>query len=115
MTIDPRLVGAGAAILAAVLIFYMPVNRRRVNQTVISLVIALLIFVAAFSFLSVELALPVGAAIALVVIVARLLLGGLRSFVYRNFTRYTRRDYWQRRVGQGIMGSGRRRRRRDDY
>lgn len=113
MTIDPKLVGIGAAILAAVLIVYMPVNKRRVNQTIVALVIAFLIFVAAFSFLNVELALPVAAGVALAVIVARLVLGGLQSFVYRNFTRYTRRDFWQRRIGQNILGSGRRRRRND--
>jgi hypothetical protein len=113
MTIDPKVVGIGAAILAAVLIVYMPVNKRRVNQTLVALVIAFLIFVAAFSFLNAELALPVGAGVALVIIVARLVLGGLQSFVYRNFTRYTRRDFWQRRIGQSILGSGRRRRRND--
>ena len=111
MTIDPKLVGIGAALLAGVLIVYMPVSRRRVNQTLIAIMIAALVFVAAFSFLDVELALPVAAGIALVAIVARLVLGGLRSFVYRNFTRYTRRDYWQQRVGQTFLGGGRRRRR----
>lgn len=110
MTIDPRLVGIGAAVLAAVLVVFMPVQRRRVNQTIVSLILAFLIFVAAFSLLSAELALPVGAGIALAVILARLVLGGVRSFVYRNFTRYTRRDFWQRRIGQSILGSGRRRR-----
>lgn len=113
MTIDPKLVGIGAAILAAVLIVFMPVNKRRVNQTIVALMIAFLVFVAAFAFLDASLALPVGAGIALAVIVARLVLGGLQRFVYRNFTRYTRRDFWQRRIGQSILGSGRRRRRGD--
>ncbi|MBI4675096.1 MAG: hypothetical protein HY741_25935 [Chloroflexi bacterium] len=111
MTIDPKLIGIGAAILAAVLVVYMPVNKRRVNQTIVALVLAILIFVAAFSFLEIALALPVAAGVTLVVIVLRFVLGGLQSFIYRNFTRYLRRDYWQRRVGQSIIGSGRRRRR----
>ena len=113
MTIDPKVVGVSAALLAAVLIVFMPVNKRRVNQTIVALVIAFLIFVAAFSFLNAELALPVGAGITLVIVAARFVTGGLRSFVYHNFTRYTRRDFWQRRIGQSILGSGRRRRRND--
>jgi len=115
MTIDPTLIGIGAAILVVILIVYMPVSKRKVNQTIISLVIAVLIFVAAFAFLEIELAIPVGIAVSVVVIAARYILGGIRSAIYTNFTRYLRRDYWQRRIGQGIVGSGRRRRRRDDY
>lgn len=114
MTIDPTLVGIGAGILAAVLIVYMPVSKRKVNQTIINLVIAVLIFVAAFAFLAIELAIPVALGVSVLVILARALMGGLRSWIYRNFTRYLRRDYWQRRVGQGLIGSSRRRR-RDDY
>lgn len=110
MALDPKLVGIGAAILAGVLIVSMPVNKRRVNQSIVALIIACLVFVAAFTLLNAELALPVAAAIVLAVIVARFVLGGLQSFIYRNFTRYTRRDFWQRRIGQNILGSGRRRR-----
>ncbi len=113
MTLDPKLVGVGAAILAALLIVFMPVNRRRVNQTLVALLSAFLIFVAAFSLLEAELALPVAVGVAVAVIAARFILGGLQSFIYRNFTRYTRRDFWQRRIGQSILGSSRRRRRRD--
>lgn len=114
MTIDPTLLGIGAAILALILTVYMPVSKRRVNQTIVSLIIAVLIFVAAFAFLKIELAIPVGIGVSVVVIGGRFILGGIRSAIYTNFTRYLRRDYWQRRVGQGIIG-GRRRRRRDDY
>ena len=114
MTIDPTLIGIGAAILAAILTIYMPVSKRRVNQTVVSLVIAILIFVAVFAFFEIELAVLVGIGVSVVVIAGRFILGGLRSAIYTNFTRYLRRDYWQRRVGQGVIGSGRRRR-RDDY
>jgi hypothetical protein len=114
MTIDPTLLGAGAAILALVLAVYMPVSKRKVNQTIVSLVIAVLIFVAAFAFFEIALAIPVGIGASVVVIAARFILGGIRSAIYTNFTRYMRRDYWQRKIGQGIVGSGRRRR-RDDY
>ncbi len=113
MTLDPKLVGGGAAILAAALIVFMPVNRRRVNQTLVALISAFLIFVAAFSLLDAATALPVAAVIAITAIAVRFVLGGLKSFIYRNFTRYTRRDFWQRRIGQSILGSSRRRRRND--
>ncbi len=116
MTIDPKLIGIIAGILAAVLTIYMPVSKRRVNQTLISIVIAVLIFVAVFAFFQIELALPIALGASILVVGARLILGGLRSAIYHNFTRYLRRDYWQRKVGQSIIGgSSRRRRRRDDY
>ena len=114
MTIDPTLIGIGAAILAAILTIYMPVSKRRVNQTIIALVIVILIFVAALAFLEIPIAIPVAIGVSVVVIGGRLIMGSLRSVIYHNFTRYLRRDYWQRRVGQAIVGSARRRR-RDDF
>lgn len=111
MTIDPRLIGGGAALLAAVLTVYMPVSKRRVNQTVIAVVLAILIFIAAFAFLDPPYALIAGAAITLVVLGARFLMGTFRTVLYHNITRYTRRDFWQRKVGQAVLGGGRRRRR----
>jgi hypothetical protein len=114
MTVDPMLIGIGAIILALILLFYMPVSKRKVNQNAVNIVLAVLIFVAAFAFLEIQLAIPVGIAVTVTVVVARIILGGLRSAIYTNFTRYMRRDYWQRRVGQSLIGSNRRRR-RDDY
>lgn len=113
MTVDPTLIGIGAAILAVVLTVYMPVSKRRVNQTVIAVVIAILIFVAAFAFLEIPLAIPVGLVVSVVVIAGRFVLGGIRSTIYHNCTRYLRRDYWQRKIGQNIIGSNRRGRRQD--
>lgn len=114
MSLDPTLIGIVAAILAGVLTIYMPVSKRKVNQTIVALVIAILIFVAAFAFFEMQIALLVGTVASVVVIVGRYILGGIRSAIYTNFTRYLRRDYWQRKIGQGIIGSERRRRRRDD-
>jgi hypothetical protein len=114
MTIEPTLLGIGAALLALILAVYMPVSKRKVNQTIVNLVIAVLIFVAAFAFFPFPTAAVVGVGASVAVIVPRFLLGGLRSAIYTNFTRYLRRDYWQRKIGQGIIGSARRRR-RDDY
>lgn len=113
MTIDPTLLGIGAAILAAILAVSMPVSKRRANQTIIGIVIAVLIFVAAFAFFDVPQAIPIGIGVSIVVVAARYILGGIRSAIYTNFTRYLRRDYWQRKIGQSIVGSGRRRRRND--
>ncbi len=113
MTVDPVLLGIGAIVLASILVIYMPVSNRKVNQNAVNIVLAVLILVAAFSFFEVQLAVPLGVGVAVAVIVARIVLGGLRSAIYTNFTRYLRRDYWQRRVGQSLIGS--RRRRRDDY
>lgn len=113
MTFDSRLVGIGAGILAVVLMLYLPVSKRRVNQVVVNLVIAVLIFVAVFAFFEIQLAFPIATGLVIVVILARFVVGSLRSAIYTNFTRYLRRDYWQRKVGQGIIGSSRRRRRQD--
>lgn len=114
MTIDRNLIGIGAAILAALLIVYMPVSAHRVNQTVVSLVIVVLIFVAAFSLFEPELATVVAIGVSIVVVALRTLMRWVRSFLWRNLFRYTRRDFWQRRIGQVLIGS-RRRRRRDHY
>lgn len=112
--IDPAILGIGAIVLAALLILYMPVSKRKVNQTVVNLVLVVLVFVAAFAFLEIPQAVPVGIAVSVGIITARWILGGVRSAIYTNFTRYLRRDYWQRRIGQGIIGSNRRRRRNDN-
>ena len=114
MTVDPTLIGIGAAILAAVLAVYMPVSKRRVNQTIIDVIIVVLIFVAAFAFFEIPLALLVGVIVSAVVIAARFILGTVRTAIYHNVTRYLRRDYWQRKVGQSIIGSNSRRGRRND-
>lgn len=111
MTLDPTLVGIGAAILAGVIAVMMPVSKHRVNQTLVSVILVVLIFVAALAFLEIPLAVPVAIGVSAVVVAARFILGGLRTAIYHNFTRYLRRDYWQRKVGQSIIGSDRRRRR----
>jgi len=109
MTIDRPLLGIGAAILAVILTVFMPVSKRRANQTIIAFVIAVLIFVAAFLLFDPPIALPIAVGATVVVVVGRFLLGAIRSALYHNITRYTRRDFWQRRVGQAILGGRRRR------
>lgn len=109
MIIDRNLIGIGAAILALLLAVFLPVSSRKANQTIIAVVVAVLIFVAAFSILEPAQALPVAVIATIIVVAIRFVMGTVRSFLYRNVTRYTRRDYWQRRVGQAIIGGRRRR------
>lgn len=114
MTIDRNLIGIGAALLALVLAIYMPVSSRKANQTILSAVVIALVFVAAFSLLEPAQALPVAVVVSALVVVARFAAGTLRSFLYHNVFRYTRRDYWNRRVGRAILGGSRRGRRRNE-
>ncbi len=110
MLIDPRLIGIGAAILAAVLAIFMPVSKHRVNQTLVAVIIGILIFASAFILFDPQLAILVAVVATVVVVGGRFILGTIRTTIYHNFTRYTRRDYWQRKVGQTIIGGSRRRR-----
>ena len=109
MTIDPFLLGMGSAILAVVLTFLMPVSQHRVNQTLISVVIAILVFVAAFAIFDVPLAIIVGAVCTVAVIVYRDVLRWVKEFMWHNVFRYTHRYYWYNRVGRAILGGGRHR------
>jgi hypothetical protein len=114
MTIDPFVIGVGSAIIAAVLAVFMPVSQHRVNQNLVSILIAIFVFVAAFAFFEIPLALGVGLVVSVGVIAGRGLLRNVRHLLYHNVTRYTRRQYWNQRVGRAILGSGRRTRRRKD-
>ena len=113
MTIEPFWIGIGAAVLAGVLTFMMPVEVRRVNQTVVIAIIVVLIFVAAFSLFDFNAAIIVGVVVSVLAVIYRDVMRFLRRTVY-GFTKYTRRDYWYRRIGQGLVGSGRRGRRRQE-
>lgn len=105
---DPNIIGIGSSIIAFVLIIMMPVSKHRVNQTLVSVLIALFIFAAAFSFFGPEQAVIVGIAITLIALAGRAIIRFTRTCLYHNVTRYTRRDFWQRRVGRAILGGGRR-------
>ncbi|MBI5876933.1 MAG: hypothetical protein HZB53_04715 [Chloroflexi bacterium] len=110
MTLDNPLVGWGAAALAAVLTFGMPVNPRRVNQGLINILICVLSLVAAFALLEGATALLVGIGAAVMAIVLRDIARFVRHAMY-DVTKYTRRDYRYRRVGQSLLSGGRRSRR----
>lgn len=109
MTLDRMLLGAGAGVLALVVTFMMPVSVRRVNQAFISLLIAVLFFTAAFALLESPLSWIVAVGATLAAIIYRDVIRFVKH-VYWNVTKYSRRDFWYRRVGQAILGNRRRRR-----
>ena len=103
MTIEPMWLGIGSAVLAAVLTFFMPVQVHRLNQTFIAIIIVVLVFIAAFSLFDLPLSLVVAIGASVAAIIFRDVLRFVRHAVY-GVTKYTRRDYWYRRVGQTLIG-----------
>lgn len=103
MTIEPFWLGVGSAILAAVLTFFMPVQVHRLNQTFIAIIIVVLVFVAAFSLFEFPMSLIIAIVASAVAIIFRDVMRFVRHTVY-GVTKYTRRDYWYRRVGQTLIG-----------
>ena len=109
--IDPFILGIGSALLAIVLTFAIPVSPHRVNQSLISIVIGILVFVAAFAIFDMPLALGVAIAGTAVAVIYRDVMRWIKEFLWHNVFRYTHRYYWYNRVGRAIIGTGRRRRR----
>ena len=110
MSSDSTLLGIGALALAVVMTFLMPVSVRRVNQTLIAVIIAVLCFVGAYALFDASSALLIGIGLSLAAIIYR----ALSRFIHRaiwSVTKYGRRDYWYRRVGQAALGRRRPRRR----
>ncbi len=111
--LDPFILGIASAIIALILTLFIPVSPHRVNQKLISLLIAVLVFFAAFAIFDFPLALGVGIAGTLVALIYRDILRWAKEFLWHNVFRYTHRYYWYNRVGRAILGGGRRRRRSD--
>jgi hypothetical protein len=103
------LIGSGAAVLAVVATFLLPVSPRRVNQGVVTLLIATLVFAAAFLLLEMPLSLGIALAATAAAIVYRDVMQFVRHLVY-DVTKYRRRDFWYRRIGQTVLGGRSRRR-----
>jgi hypothetical protein len=110
LPVNSLIVGLGSAALALVLAVFVPVSRHQVNQTLIGAVIAVLVFAAAFSLFDLPLAALVAVAGTAAALLLRALARWMRETLYHHVLRYTRRDYWYRRVGRAVLGSGRRRR-----
>ena len=106
------IIGIGSAILAIVMTFMMPVSSHRVNQNLISIIIAVLVFVAAFALFEIPLALVVAIGGTAVAIIYRDIVRWIRGALWHNVFRYTHRYYWYNRVGRAIIGPGQRGRRR---
>ncbi len=110
MMVDPMILGIGSTVLALVLTLFIPVSPHRVNQTLISLLIAVLVLVAAFAIFDMPLALVVGIAGTLVAVIYRDIMRWIKEFLWHNVFRYTHRYYWYNRIGRAIVGGGRRQR-----
>jgi hypothetical protein len=111
MMVDPLVLGIGSALLAAVITFMIPVSPHRVNQMLISVIIAILVFVAALALFDMPLAFGVGIAGTAVAIIYRDIMRWVKEFMWHNVYRYTHRYYWYNRVGRAVLGGSSRRRR----
>jgi hypothetical protein len=106
---DKVLIGVGAAVLAALATFLLPVSPRRVNQGVVTLMIVILVFAATFLLFEMPLSLGIALGATAAAIIYRDVLQFVRHLVY-DVTKYRRRDFWYRRVGETILGGRSRRR-----
>ena len=88
----------------------MPVAPRRVNQGIVTLLLTVLIAVAAFSLFDLPMSLIVGVVALVVVVIVCDVARFVRHAVY-GVTKYTQRDYWYRRVGHAVLGARSRTRR----
>ena len=111
MSIERLVIGAGAGILALVLTFLMPVSPRRLNQRLVNIMVVILCFASALALLDIPLSLAAGLAASVVAILYRDVVRFVRHVVY-DVTKYRRRDFWYRRIGEAIVGRGSRPRRR---
>ena len=111
MPIERILLGAGAGVLGLLVTFGLPVSPRRVNQTLVSLLAVVLFFVAAVALLDWPAWLVAALIASAVAIIYRDVVRFIKH-VYWGVTKYSRRDYWYRRVGEAVLGGGRGRTRR---
>src|SRR5262245_35191087 len=111
MVLDRLVIGIGAAIFAVAITFLMPVQVRRVNQGLVTMMIVVLCFAAALLLLDAPLSLIVAVVASLAAIIYRDIVRFIRHAIY-DVTKYRRRDFWYRRVGETVLGGGRRRRSR---
>ncbi|MGB8647478.1 MAG: hypothetical protein WCF84_19755 [Anaerolineae bacterium] len=109
------LIGAGSAVLALVMTFMMPVSQHRVNQHLITILIAIFFFVAAFCIFDPPLSILAGIVATGIALLYRDIVRWVKEFMWHNVTRYTHRYYWYNKVGRAVMGGdGRGRRRREE-
>ncbi len=109
MFIDRTVIGLVAALLGLVITFGLPVSPRRLNQTLPGLLAVLFFFVAAYALLPWPTWFIAGVAVSIAALLYRDVARFIRH-VYWDMTKYSRRDYWYRQVGQAVLGRRRRRR-----
>jgi ABC-type transport system involved in cytochrome bd biosynthesis fused ATPase/permease subunit len=109
MKTDNFLLGGGMALLGLVMTFGMPVNARRVNQGLVSGIIIIAFGVAALALFEIPAAFLVMAGAIIIALVYRDVIRFVKHALY-DVTKYRRRDWWYRRVGQTILGGSRRKR-----
>ena len=111
MPVERLILGIGAGVLGIMVTFGLPVSSRRVNQTLPIILIVVFFTVAALSLLDWPIWLIAAAVACGIAIIYRDILRFIKH-VYWDVTKYSRRDYWYRRVGETVLGGGRSRRRR---
>jgi len=110
LPIERLLIGIGASLLALYVTFGLPVSPHRVNQRIPLILSTVLFFTAAIALLVWPTWLVVGGIASVVAILYRDILRFIKH-VYWGVTKYSRRDYWYRRVGQAILSNKRSRNR----
>ena len=111
LSFERILIGGIAALLGLLVTFGLPVSPRRVNQTLPIIMMAALFFGAAYAFLE----WPVWAIAGFVAVAVGIIYRDIVRFVkhiYWDVTKYSRRDFWYRRIGEAVLGSNSRRRSR---
>jgi len=107
MKTDDLFLGLGMAALGLVMTFAMPVAARRVNQGLISAIIIIAFIIAALALFPLPTALFVMAGAIIFALLYRDVVRFIKHTVY-GVTKYSRRDWWYRRIGQMMMGGRRR-------
>lgn len=111
MSGNTLLIGIAAGVIGLAMTFLMPVSARRVNQALVGLIVVAVFGAAAVLLFPA----PDSLVIAAVASIAALLYRDVVRFVrhvYWDLTKYTRRDYWYRRVGEAVLNGRRTTRRR---
>ncbi len=108
---DRLLIGLGALLLGLLVTFGLPVSPRQVNQTIPTILAIVLFFTSAIALLDWPTWLIAGAVATIVAILYRDIARFIKH-VYYGVTKYSRRDYWYRRVGEAIIGNKRTRKRK---
>lgn len=104
LTSDRIVIGVIAAILGLLVTFGLPVSPRRVNQTLPAIMMVVLFFGAAYALLEWPSWVIAGSIATIVGIIYRDIARFVKH-IYYDVTKYSRRDFWYRSVGEAVLGS----------